>query len=373
MKEKQIFTREDTKVMKGVAILLMLIHHLWAYPDRIAGGSLKYIFTIFGQSSITYVGLFGQICVSLFFFLGGYGIYISCKNKEFDIVGKVKGLYVSLWKVFLIFIPVAFIFFSDQIAYCKDELIWSRYDSFDWSECLNNFFGLSNTYNGEWWFFTSYLYAIISFPFLRKVCDKYAVSVNAALIVVFCIFVTNIAPVLSNLEVLGTLNNNYLYRAYICQSAPYISCFWAGMVAAKGDLLLRLQRTMAQHRVLNPIFDILIWFAVIYLRNSLLGTVMDMVYVPLLIVASLDLLNYVGIIKKLFLKLGAESTNMWLIHTFLCYYFYEAVRIIVAPRWAVLSLLLLVIVTYLISRCVTAFWKVVGWGWEKVRKIGGKR
>lgn len=57
MEGKKIFTREDTKVMKGVAILLMLMHHLWSYPDRIAGGSLKYIFTLFGQSSITYVGV----------------------------------------------------------------------------------------------------------------------------------------------------------------------------------------------------------------------------------------------------------------------------------------------------------------------------
>lgn len=130
---------------------------------------------------------------------------------------------------------------------------------------------------------------------------------------------------------------------------------------------------MAQHKLLNPLFDILMWPVVIYLRNSLLGTVMDMVYVPLLIVTSLDLLRHIGIVKKLFLKLGAESTNMWLIHTFLCYYFYEAVRIVIAPRWAVLSLLLLIIMTYLISCCVTVFWRAVRWGWRKVRKIGEKR
>lgn len=34
------FTKEDTKVIKGIAIILMLTHHLWGFPDRIAGGEL---------------------------------------------------------------------------------------------------------------------------------------------------------------------------------------------------------------------------------------------------------------------------------------------------------------------------------------------
>ena len=49
-------TRENTAVMKGIAIILMLAHHLWGFPERIAGGELKYFFNIFGQSSISYIG-----------------------------------------------------------------------------------------------------------------------------------------------------------------------------------------------------------------------------------------------------------------------------------------------------------------------------
>lgn len=29
------FTREDTRAIKGVAVVLMLLHHLWCFPDRI--------------------------------------------------------------------------------------------------------------------------------------------------------------------------------------------------------------------------------------------------------------------------------------------------------------------------------------------------
>lgn len=50
----------------------MLIHHLWTFPERLVGGELNHLFNIFGGSSIFIIGSFGQICVSIFFFLGGY-------------------------------------------------------------------------------------------------------------------------------------------------------------------------------------------------------------------------------------------------------------------------------------------------------------
>lgn len=102
------FTKEDTKVVKGFAILLMLMHHLWGFPDRIPGDGLLYSFHIFGRSSIQYLGMFGKICVSIFFFIGGYGIYKSAQTQAFDLVGKLKRLYISYWKVFVIFVPLTF-------------------------------------------------------------------------------------------------------------------------------------------------------------------------------------------------------------------------------------------------------------------------
>ena len=55
------FSKEDTKVIKGITIILMMMHHLWAFPGRISGGELKYFFEILGQSSISYLGMFSKI------------------------------------------------------------------------------------------------------------------------------------------------------------------------------------------------------------------------------------------------------------------------------------------------------------------------
>ena len=50
----------------------MIIHHLWTFPERLVGGEITHLFDFFGDSSIYIIGSFGQICVSIFFFLGGY-------------------------------------------------------------------------------------------------------------------------------------------------------------------------------------------------------------------------------------------------------------------------------------------------------------
>lgn len=105
------FTKEDTKIIKGIAIILMLIHHLWGFPDRIIGGELKHILNIDGKSIISLIGAYGKICVSIFFFLGGYGIYMNAKKKNFDLLEKIKGLYIILESLFC-FCSYCFHFFS---------------------------------------------------------------------------------------------------------------------------------------------------------------------------------------------------------------------------------------------------------------------
>lgn len=355
----KLLSRNDTKVIKAIAIILMLMHHLWAFPDRIAGGSLKYMFSIFGQPSIIYFGMFGKICVSIFFFMGGYGIYLSSIGKQYDIVKRIKNLYIAYWKVFLIFIPIAFLFFSSQSAYCESKWIYSKYASFSWKECIENFLGISSSYNGEWWFLISYVFAIISFPIIRGVVNKCSAKINILLVLIGSIIITNVLPAVGNIESLGNLNNNYIYADFFCQSAPYVSCFWMGAVVAKDGLLDRLKNAMEKSRLLNPVSDILILGMIVFLRQTGIGDKLDIIYIPFLIIVSMDLINRSKVVKNILQKLGKQSTNMWLIHTFCCYYFYPFVKVVVAPRWAVLSLIVLEIVSYILAVFLAAIWEMI--------------
>ena len=362
-------TPDDTKIMKGIAIICMLLHHLWFFPNRIPGGGVEGIFTLFNAPATSYLGIFGKICVPMFFFFGGYGVYKSSYGKPYDIVGRLKRLYFAYWKVFLVFVPIGFLFFSSQEQYCNDPFISTRFNNFVPRELLSNFFGFTSTYNREWWFLISYVFALISFPLIRAVIDRYSARINLFIIVIVSLLFAHIFPGLKTVTALGVLGHSHMYLRFFCQIAPYAACFWMGAVVARNGLFDRLHGSMKQHGLLNPLVDIAVWCMVIVMRQNEVGDIFDVFFIPVLTVASMDLLNHVKLLKKGIWYLGRQSTSMWLIHPFFCYYFDVPAKIVAAPHYAIPSLLVLIAMTYIASVLLAYFWKGVGFVFQKANAV----
>jgi hypothetical protein len=64
---------------------------------------------------------------------------------------------------------------------------------------------------------------------------------------------------------------------------------------------------------------------------------------------------------------------MWLIHPFFCYYYGAVAKVVSAPRYAVLSLLVLIALTYLGSVFVTLFWLGADRIYSRVKHVIHKR
>lgn len=134
-----LFTKKETNYIKGIAIILMLMHHLFAFPDRIPHdaniiNSLPFI----GANVDSYLANFGKICVAIFLFISGYGFAFKNKINFNYSIEKLKKLYFSFWLVFIIFIPIGFVFINN-----------------DWSDSTplklaKNILGITSNYNGEW-------------------------------------------------------------------------------------------------------------------------------------------------------------------------------------------------------------------------------
>lgn len=58
-------SRQDTSVMKGIAILAMLFHHMY--------GSIP-IDIVPYSGALQWIGWLGKVCVALFLFCSGYGL-----------------------------------------------------------------------------------------------------------------------------------------------------------------------------------------------------------------------------------------------------------------------------------------------------------
>lgn len=80
--EHNAFTKEDSVKVKGIAIILMLIHHCFLNADRYKGQEV--IFAPFSEAVWNEWGLYFKICVALFVFTSAYGLTISFKNVNSD-------------------------------------------------------------------------------------------------------------------------------------------------------------------------------------------------------------------------------------------------------------------------------------------------
>ena len=65
------FNKNVTSQMKAIALLLMLVNHLWREP-----GFVRFEPIAYGNILLS-IGLMSKICVGIFMFLSGYGLMAS--------------------------------------------------------------------------------------------------------------------------------------------------------------------------------------------------------------------------------------------------------------------------------------------------------
>ncbi|MEE1037553.1 MAG: acyltransferase family protein, partial [Eubacterium sp.] len=209
-----MLTKEKTKQQKGIAILLMLFHHLYIMSDRIPVGHDYTSNIIISNMDLIDIGAsFGKICVSIFMFLGGYGIFKSvfCQTNEVTIVKgnltkRIVNLYRSYWKVFLVFIPVGFVFFNTCTVTCVNVDYCSRFSTFVFKEFVANFFAWNISYNGEWWFFKTYIITLfIGYIFIQLFKNTKNVYFELCSIIIYHIIVTTFPTIVNTTPALRPL------------------------------------------------------------------------------------------------------------------------------------------------------------------------
>lgn len=244
---KNTFTSDDTKVIKGLAILLLLAYHLFTFPDRFpANAQMISVTNLYpGINSTEYIGKFGHICVALFMFLGGYGTWKVCappqtKSSIFD---KILQLYFRYWKIFVIFVPIGFLFFSNQEDYCASKTFCHVFEDKSLATIINNFIANNCSYNREWWFLKAYIIVLMLFPLMCKIINKFDFPVNFWIVTIYGILLRNI----STIPAFQTLLNDFYWSSFITPIYPVSSVFWMGCVFAKADALNYIQDNFTQN------------------------------------------------------------------------------------------------------------------------------
>lgn len=305
-------SKHDSTALKGVAILMMLFHHLFRGPWLYDGYKVTF-FLPPDESFWNSIGQYCKICVSIFAFITGYGLYKSFSkqsdNKKsisrWTLLRIVKTMG-NFWFIYiLIFITTMCIDRFPLHTYVQDGQLTAAL-----FYMLNDFLGLSNLFGtptlcSEWWYMTAAIFFIVVVPAIYYI--SHAVG-----------YVFVIAIVVAVPRILGI--------GYPGGANPYsfIIAVILGMIFAEYRLFEKISKCTPRNPVIAFIAHFLFWGILIifsfYIHESIYSTsiVWELHYgvVPVFVICFCRYcLVRVPVLRWMFGVIGVHSMSMYLIHT----------------------------------------------------------
>ena len=354
------FTKQDTKIIKGVAICFMLFHHLFAFPERVTEGTFVSLWYFNETNLAVCLGAFGRICVPIFTFLSGYGIYrSSLKNEDCSAlaVRHIKSLYKTYWMVFFVCLPVIVYksFFSRRslIAY----------------DIIYNFLGLSFSFNNEWWFVLPFAVLLVLFPAMKRFAERRraGLCIDLFLVLILNAVIVYIIPYVMTLSVFAGLSST-VFWSRTREVLELLPAFLTGIIFARWDVLSAVKTRFGGR--LSWCAAAVAGMCAIFLVRAHNAKYYDFVNAAAFVMCLIVLLptKLMALAGKVLAKLGEESAIMWLVHTFLCYYWLQ--RLVYAPKYAVLIFLWLVMLSYGFAKLIRLLWK---WTCRLVKRLSARK
>lgn len=312
------FTKEHTMQMKGIAIIILLFHHCFLNAQRWATvpyeklattkgwGYYPISFAPFSSHTIQYLASFSKICVAMFVFMTGYGMWVSYESqkKKTTMSNYIKKRMVTLMTGFLIIFVVTEILaiptgrFIEVYGHDFRSVVYMIIDALGLAKLLGTpLFCLT------WWYMSLAIVLIMIFPFVHSIMEKYQWVVVVASIIV---------P-----RACGFGQSTDLFR--------YLLAYTLGMYFAQHDLLARIKEKFMEQNVVGKLLSLivsLIGLAVIIKcrQNAWIGwKYLDFwdgfAAMYMIVISYIYILNGKWIVKGLGF-LGKHSMNIFLIHSF---------------------------------------------------------
>jgi len=326
-------TRRETNILKGIAIILMYMHHLFYSND---GLPYPIIWSDLEMPLVVNLSRFGKVCVEIFVFVNAYGLTKQYEKKKIfqnkivvkDAIGRYKKLLLNFWCIYVLFFLVSL--FSESHTW------WNRYGEDGVLPAIKYFvidiLGLAElfgtpTFNSTWWYLSLAIVLFIVVPLINRLYDEIG-----ALCIPATIIISAIAYSPNNI-------GEYLLR--------YLFGVALGVVLARENSFERW-RSFGQKRpavfVGSSFGLIIVLMASVYLRNNGLITPRTIDNVVAVLLALLVLIvfdwKWTGVVGNILESFGKHSMNMFLSHTFIKAYYFEEFTYSFGYWWLILIVLL---------------------------------
>jgi len=290
------FDKDKTVIIKGFAIVLMIILHAfsgWTWYD--ADLQMNHNENLLHYMSST------QICVGIFVFLIGYGYaFAADKNWQYSFKHIKKLLFVFWTVLFLLALPVGYRSISNG------------------KELILNMFGIQETVCWVSWFVYLFIWAMIVMPFFGRLIDKKPFVWTIALMGLsysVLVFIHELVPDFGQ--------DVFWHSLFICFS--WTPSILLGYLFARKSLFTKIK--LPDHWSVT-ILSIAVIFLTLYLKTVVSSIAIfnfDVIYAPVVICCLLIIFSrhQLKTLSKVMSELGDKSVYMWFIHSL---FFTDATR-----------------------------------------------
>ena len=294
------FSKNDSYAIKGIAIIMMMIHHFWGFPEwiEIEVKSLP-------SSSVSFVFMSLKFCVAIFCFITGYAFFFSKEKtykKTFNRILKLLIIY-SVVFMFLAIIGVVFIHHDYTLASLNPYSADERTVVFDW-----------------------YIRIYIVFMLIAPLYSKLRIKRFSLEAFFTCLIFPIVFLVLTRLS--------YLYNSILASDlaniAVWTPSFFIGYLFGKYGLFERIEKLIFKHisdrrlRYTLALFLFLTTLIMNYILSSIVSGITSIPFkmVVNFVLGSLCIFCVVYICKALsscvfrrtLEEIGKVSAYMWFLH-----------------------------------------------------------
>lgn len=304
-------TKQDTAVLKGIAIIAMLMHHLWGCPPT---GIEPY------TGVLGFLGNVGKVCVAIFLFCSGYGLSVGYSKVMGDLestncdwksrlITTLKFLakrfvkfYTGYWPIFLIFVPISIFVFNRSLSDAYVGLNPIKRFIMDFL-AING----SRCYNPTWWFNYLIVLLYLLFPILFGGIKRLG-CLGVLISVLLMIFENKLAYI-----------NHYHLLLWQC---PFVLGVFLHLKEESFSYMYnKLPNWLLCAFVVALIVFVSYWRTIVDYDTSVK---IDSILTILLVIGVILLREYFPYMKKTFSLLGKHSMNIYMTHTFFFSYWFSS-------------------------------------------------
>ena len=314
-------TKEESLMLKGVAILFMLFYHLFNQTEEVS--NLHHLILINGKP---FVEILVQAThpVSFFLILGGYGMFKVFQKGDKNRWSRIIRLMVHYWIILAIFLTIG--------HFMKPNIYpGALYD------IISNFTAFNTSYNGEMWFLFPYIVLTLLSPVLFRITRH--IQWWLIIISLFICFIAT-SFTISRFGSSFLYHNMWIYNPLLVFHLMFQ--FFLGAVAAREDFFIKVKKVAANHN---------------WVRNFVSGGVILCVFIscvfkyfyiyPFLLITLILIAHVPRFVQYILVLLGRQSMGMWMIHTWFCYYLFR--REIYSLAYPLLIFVVLVLISFIVA------------------------